>query len=144
MSEIPSTARPGLAEALARVGDRWAFLLVEALLAGPRRYSDLKRELPAIASNVLSERLRRLELAGVVESRRYSARPPRAEYRLTPTGRGLAAVVDALDRWGGSGGDPGPVHARCGTSMEIRWFCPTCQELVVPGEVAQDDDVVFA
>lgn len=133
-----------MAEALGRVGDRWAFLLVEALLEGPKRYSDLKRELPAIASNVLSERLRRLELTGVVQSRRYSTRPPRLEYQLTSAGRGLAAVVDALDRWGDSAGAPGPVHRRCGTSMEIRWYCPTCEELVVPGEVAQDDDVVFA
>ncbi|HVB14740.1 MAG TPA: helix-turn-helix domain-containing protein [Candidatus Dormibacteraeota bacterium] len=144
MSELPSTARAGLATALDRVGDRWALLLVESLLGGPRRYSDLKRDLPTIASNVLSERLRRLELAGVVESQRYSARPPRAEYRLTAAGRGLAAVIDALDRWGGRDGAPGPIHPRCGTPMEPRFYCPTCDELVVPGEVTTDDEVVFA
>jgi DNA-binding HxlR family transcriptional regulator len=143
VSEAPSTARPGLAAALDRVGDRWALLLVEVLLEGPRRYSDLKRELPTIASNVLSERLRRLESSGVVESQHYSTRPPRVEYRLTATGRGLAAVVDALDRWGGSGEAPGPAHRRCGTPMELRWYCPTCEELVLPGE-ADSDDVVFA
>jgi len=144
MTEVPSTARPGLAAALDRVGDRWALLLVEVLLEGPRRYSDLKRELPAIASNVLSERLRRLESSGVVESQRYSSKPPRAEYRLTAAGRGLAAVVEALDRWGGSGDAPGPAHRRCGTRMELRWYCPTCEELVLPGEAEADDDLVFA
>jgi DNA-binding HxlR family transcriptional regulator len=144
VSEVPSTARAGLATAVDRVGDRWALLLVEALLGGPRRYSDLKRDLPAIASNVLSERLRRLELAGVVESQRYSARPPRVEYGLTPQGRGLAAVIEALDRWGGQDGAPGPTHQRCGTPMELRFYCPTCDQLVVPGEVTSDDDVVFA
>ncbi|MGH7642997.1 MAG: winged helix-turn-helix transcriptional regulator [Candidatus Dormibacteria bacterium] len=144
MSEIPPSARAGLAAALERVGDRWALLLVESLLAGPRRYSDLQRDLPKIASNVLSERLRRLEQAGVVESERYSARPPRVEYRLTPAGRGLAAVIEALDRWGGQDGAAGPNHHRCGTPLELRFYCPTCDELIVLGESTADDEVVFA
>ncbi|MGB9483366.1 MAG: helix-turn-helix domain-containing protein [Candidatus Dormiibacterota bacterium] len=144
VSELPSTARTGLAIALERVGDRWALLLVEALLDGPRRFSDLQRDLPAIASNVLTERLRRLELAGVLETQRYSSRPPRVEYGLTSAGRGLAAVIDALDRWGGLEGAPGPAHHRCGTPMELRFYCPTCDELVVPGETTSDDDLVFA
>ncbi|MGC2191323.1 MAG: helix-turn-helix domain-containing protein [Candidatus Dormiibacterota bacterium] len=144
MTEVPSSARAGLAAALDRVGDRWALLLVEALLGGPRRFSDLQRDLPAIASNVLTERLRRLELAGVVESQSYSARPPRVEYGLTPAGRGLAAVIEALDRWGDQDGGPGPPHHRCGTPMELRFYCPTCDELVVPGEATSDDDLVFA
>jgi hypothetical protein len=80
----------------------------------------------------------------VVESQRYSARPPRVEYGLTPQGRGLAAVIEALDRWGGQDGAPGPTHQRCGTPMELRLYCPTCDQLVVPGEVTSDDDVVFA
>ena len=144
MSEVPSIARAGLAAALDRVGDRWALLLVEVLLGGPRRFSDLQRDLPAIASNVLTERLRRLELAGVVESQSYSTRPPRVEYGLTSAGRGLAAVIEALDRWGGQEGEPGPIHHRCGTRMELRFFCPTCDELVVPGEATSDEDLVFA
>ena len=144
VSELRSSARLGLATALERVGDRWALLLVEALLGGPRRFSDLQKDLPAIASNVLTERLRRLELAGILETQRYSSRPPRVEYQLTSAGRGLAAVLDALDRWGGLEGAPGPAHHRCGTPMELRFYCPTCDELVVPGEATPDDDLVFA
>jgi len=144
VSQLPATGRPALAAALDRVGDRWALLLVEALLAGPRRYSDLQQDLPTIASNVLSERLRRLELAGVVTTQRYSAKPPRVEYGLTAAGRGLAAVIEALSRWGGEEGNSGPVHDRCGTAMELRHYCPTCDELVVPGEPTLDDDLVFA
>ncbi|HEY6538156.1 MAG TPA: helix-turn-helix domain-containing protein [Candidatus Dormibacteraeota bacterium] len=145
MTETPRPSREGLASALDRVGDRWALLLVEALLAGPRRYSDLQRDVPTIASNVLSERLRRLEAGGVVLSRSYSSRPPRVEYLLTPLGRGLAAAVEALDRWGGGEEGPGALHQRCGTAMELRFYCPTCDELVVPGERTDDDgEVVFA
>jgi len=144
VAEVPAPERTGLAAALDQVGDRWALLLVQELLRGPRRFSDLQRSLPEIASNVLSERLRRLELTGVLESQRYSARPPRVDYRLTSAGRGLAAVIEALDRWGGPGGSAAPAHPRCGTALELRYYCPTCDELVVPGEVTSDDDVVFA
>jgi len=144
VTDVPLTARAGLAAALDRVGDRWALLLVGALLGGPRRFSDLQRDLPAIASNVLTERLRRLELAGVVESQRYLARPPRMEYGLTVAGRGLATVIEALDRWGGREGAPGPIHHRCGTAMEPRFYCPTCDQLVIPGESSSEDDLVFA
>ncbi|MGH7639367.1 MAG: winged helix-turn-helix transcriptional regulator [Candidatus Dormibacteria bacterium] len=144
MSEQAEASAPGLEAALERVGDRWALLLVEALLQGPRRYTDLQRRLPAIATNVLSERLRRLERSGLVQSRPYSRRPPRAEYQLTQQGRGLAGVVEALGRWGGAGAGLGPVHSRCGTTMELRFYCPTCDLLVVPGEAGSDDDLVFA
>ena len=55
--KIPSP----LAEALTRVGDRWTLLVVEALLPGPRRFNDLLGQVPGIAPNILSERLKRLE-----------------------------------------------------------------------------------
>jgi DNA-binding HxlR family transcriptional regulator len=73
-----------LAAALERVGDRWSLLLVEALLAGPRRFSELAEAVPGIAPNILSDRLRRLESERVVRSTPYSERPPRFTYQLTP------------------------------------------------------------
>ena len=79
-----------LAEALARVGDRWTLLVVEALLDGPRRFNDLLDQLPGIAANILSERLKRLEREGLVVARPYSDRPPRAAYQLTAEGGELA------------------------------------------------------
>src|SRR6201982_938094 len=71
-----------LAEALARVGDRWTLLVVEALLTGPRRFNDLLGQLPGIAANILSDRLKRLEREGLLVARPYSERPPRAVYHL--------------------------------------------------------------
>ncbi|WP_353827805.1 winged helix-turn-helix transcriptional regulator [Agromyces sp. SYSU T0242] len=94
----------GVARAIERVGERWALLIVRDLLVGPRRYSDLKTALPRIPTNILSDRLKELQEAGVV--RRVAM--VRGGYELTPLGRELEPVVLALERWGWSVlGDPG-------------------------------------
>ena len=77
MAESELDSSP-LAEALARVGDRWTLLVVEALLPGPRRFNDLLGLIPGIAANILSERLKRLEREALLVARPYSERPPRA------------------------------------------------------------------
>jgi DNA-binding HxlR family transcriptional regulator len=128
----PEDDHSPLAEALARVGDRWTLLVVEALLAGPRRFNDLLSELPGIAANILSERLRRLERDGLVVARPYSERPPRAAYQLTAHGQDLAGALRLLASWGAAHADPAqaPRHDACGTPIEARWYCPTCDDLV--------------
>jgi len=90
-----------VARALDVVGDRWVLLIVRELLAlGPSRYSDLKRGLPGIASNLLAERLRTMEADGLVERRQ--APPPIGSgiYQLTDRGRALEVVLRELARWG--------------------------------------------
>jgi DNA-binding HxlR family transcriptional regulator len=121
-----------LAEALARVGDRWTLLVVEALLAGPRRFNDLLGEVPGIAANILSERLKRLEREALLVARPYSERPPRANYQLTAEGKELAGALSLLTHWGARHTDPAdaPRHPACGTPIEARWYCPTCDRLV--------------
>ena len=121
-----------LAEALARVGDRWTLLLVEALLAGPLRFNDLLGQLSGIAANTLSDRLKRLEREGLLVARPYSERPPRAAYQLTAEGQGLAGALRLLAYWGSGHADPAqaPRHPACGTPIEARWYCPTCDQLV--------------
>jgi len=123
--------RPGatpLEAALERVGDRWSFLLVEALLAGSRRFNELAEAVPGIAPNILADRLRRLERDGVLVGRPYQERPPRLEYELTGDGRDLAGALRLLADWGSrhaGGGEP-LRHELCGTTLEARWYCPTC------------------
>src|SRR5471030_47040 len=90
----------GLDEAMARVGDRWTLLVVDALLEGPRRFSELQSDIPRLAPNVLTARLRRLEREGLVSAVRYSDRPPRLEYRITEGGRELAGALRLLAQWG--------------------------------------------
>jgi DNA-binding HxlR family transcriptional regulator len=129
----PSAASP-LDEAVARVGDRWTLLLVQALLDGPRRFNQLLEALPGIAPNVLSQRLKHLERETVVVSQPYSRRPPRFAYELTAAGRELAGALRLLAQWGadrsGAADADGLRHQACGTPLEARWYCPTCTRLV--------------
>jgi DNA-binding HxlR family transcriptional regulator len=137
--DAESLASSPLAEALSAVGDRWTLLIVAALLDHPRRFGDLQRELPAIAPNVLSGRLRQLEEQGLVVAEPYSQRPLRYVYELTEAGRGLAGPVRLLADWGARhvGGAEPPVHAECGSPLEATWYCATCQRPVADDE-AQD------
>jgi DNA-binding HxlR family transcriptional regulator/putative sterol carrier protein len=88
-----------IARALDVIGERWALLVVRELLLGPRRYTDLRSGLPNASPNVLSERLRELERAGVVRRRKLP--PPAASrvYELTDWGLGLEETVTALGHW---------------------------------------------
>ena len=90
-----------MAKSLDVVGDRWTLLIVRELaLRGPCRYTDLRNGLPGIATNLLADRLRELEQAGVVA--REDAPPPIATtlFHLTPRGEELRPVLDGLFRWG--------------------------------------------
>jgi DNA-binding HxlR family transcriptional regulator len=90
----------GLARALDLVGERWAMLIVRDLLVGPKRFTDLRRGLPRIPTNILTTRLKELEQAGLV-TRRVLPRPGGAVvYDLTEYGRDLEDVVLRLGRWG--------------------------------------------
>lgn len=131
-----------LAAALQRVGDRWSLLLVEALLPGPRRFGELAQAVPGIAPNILSDRLRRLELERVIRASPYSERPPRFVYQLTDEGAELAGALRLLADWGSRvAHEAEPLrHAACGTPLEARWFCPTCARAV---EGAEADEVRY-
>jgi DNA-binding HxlR family transcriptional regulator len=89
----------GIAHGLDLVGERWALLVVRELLLGPKRFTDLRAGLPNASPNVLSERLRELERAGVV--RRAKLPPPAGArvYELTEWGRQLEDAVVSLGRW---------------------------------------------
>jgi DNA-binding HxlR family transcriptional regulator len=134
-----STVTSGLDAAMAAVGDRWTLLVVDALLDGPRRFTELQEAIPKVAPNVLTARLRRLEEQGLVVATPYSDRPPRLEYRVTEAGRELAGALRLLSRWGArdAGGEAeGPHHRSCGTALEVRWYCPTCERVA---EQTDDD-----
>jgi DNA-binding HxlR family transcriptional regulator len=126
-----------LAAALDAVGDRWTMLVVEALLDGPRRFGDLQEAVPGIAPNILSTRLRQLEAQSLVVATPYSERPLRVVYELSAGACELATPLRLLADWGARHGDAdGPRHTACGTPLEARMWCPTCE---APVEGAQED-----
>ncbi|WP_309095813.1 helix-turn-helix domain-containing protein [Streptomyces sp.] len=106
------------ARALDVVGDRWTLLIVRELLAGPRRYTDLHADLPGVSTDVLASRLRDMERDGLATRRRLP--PPGAAnvYELTPRGRELLPVLQALGEWGqGELGERRPTDA-----VRAHWF----------------------
>ena len=135
----PMEPLSALEEAVARVGDRWSLLVVNALLEGPRRFNELLDFLPGLAPNVLSKRLRHLEHEGVIVAVPYQHRPPRFDYRLTGSGAELAGALRLLAQWGaGRVPDAVPVHhVACGTPVEVHWFCPTCNRQVESEETGE-------
>lgn len=123
--------------ALSKVGDRWTLLVIDALLGGARRFGDLQDEVIGIAPNTLSSRLKTLEGEGLVVARTYSKRPPRFEYTLTAAGKELAGAISLLTAWGSRHSEDidAPSHGLCGTPLEVRWYCPTCDR---PAEESEE------
>jgi DNA-binding HxlR family transcriptional regulator len=136
-------ARSALADALAAVGDRWTLQIVAALLDGPRRFGELQDDVRGIAPNVLTRRLRHLERHALVVARPYSERPPRFVYELSAAGRELAGALRLLAGWGARNaeGASAPRHAVCGTALEARWWCPTCER---PAADQEAEELHFA
>jgi DNA-binding HxlR family transcriptional regulator len=89
-----------VARTLDLIGDRWTLLIIRDMFLGKSRFSEFRKSVPAPPPKLLSERLQRLEQAGLVERAIYSERPVRAEYRLTPEGRTLHPILREIVDWG--------------------------------------------
>ena len=89
-----------LAGALEIVGHKWTLLIVEHLLAGPRRFTEIERALVHANPKMVTARLRELEAAGLVSRTVYAEVPPRVVYALTERGRELRPAIEALRKWG--------------------------------------------
>ena len=90
---------PKYEQAIQLLGKRWTGLLLYTLLEGPKRFCELTSTVEGLSDRVLSDRLRELELEGVVERVVYPQIPVRVEYKLTEKGRGLEPVVLAIRQW---------------------------------------------
>jgi DNA-binding HxlR family transcriptional regulator len=89
-----------VASTLDLIGDKWSLLVVRDLLHGKRTYGELADSPEGIPTNILAERLKRLEGAGIISSAAYQERPVRYAYTLTKKGTALGDVLIALVRWG--------------------------------------------
>jgi DNA-binding HxlR family transcriptional regulator len=82
------------------LGDKWTLLVIRDLVLGKRRYQEFMSSPEKMASNILSDRLKRLEAGGLVTRRTYQRNPARCEYLLTKKGKGLEPVLEAIIVWG--------------------------------------------
>ena len=90
---------PRYDHAVAVLGKRWTGLLLDALMAGPRRFCELTTLVEGLSDRVLSDRLRELETEGIVQRLVYPQIPVRVEYQLTEKGKALKPVIDAIHTW---------------------------------------------
>jgi DNA-binding HxlR family transcriptional regulator len=89
-----------IAQTLNILGDRWTLLIIHELLIGETNFNDIKLKLPGLSANVLSNRLKELEEAGIVQSELYVTHPPRYRYTLTEKGTSLEHIYNAMIIWG--------------------------------------------
>jgi DNA-binding HxlR family transcriptional regulator len=90
---------PRYEHAIQILGKRWTGLLLDALMQGPRRFCELTSLVEGLSDRVLSDRLRELEIEGIVKRVVYPQIPVRVEYELTEKGYALRPVIDAIHKW---------------------------------------------
>ena len=84
---------------LDKVSDKWSMLLVMTLASGPRRFNQIRREVPDISQKMLTQTLRDLQRDGMVARRVFDTKPPSVEYRLTPMGESIIVPFGHLIQW---------------------------------------------
>jgi DNA-binding HxlR family transcriptional regulator len=126
----------GLARTLDVIGDRWNLLIVRELLTGPKRNADLRAGLPGIATNLLSDRLRELQGAGVLERRELPPPAPAVIYELTARGRALKGAILELARWG----RPLLGERRAGETFSPRWLLLSLEAGFDPGAAGEGEE----
>ena len=97
---IESSFCPVYHQAVELIGRRWTGAILRSMLAGATRFSDITASIPSLSDRLLSERLKELEVHGIVTRTVIPYTPVRIEYRLTEKGQALSAVVEAISEWG--------------------------------------------
>jgi DNA-binding HxlR family transcriptional regulator len=138
LAELPLEVRPcSLAAALDVLGERWSLLALREIGYGVHRFARIAGYTGA-SRDILADRLRKLEAAGVIERHPYSEHPPRHEYHLTQAGRELFPVMQALSQWGDKWAVDTPFLARrhsCGRPLQIDVVCHHCGRPITPDTI---------
>ena len=100
MTDVDSLPACPVETTLTLISDKWKILIIRDLLAGTRRFSELRRSIGHVSQKVLTANLRQMESDGLVHREVFAEVPPRVEYSLTDTGRSLKPIIDAMRSWG--------------------------------------------
>jgi DNA-binding HxlR family transcriptional regulator len=129
LADLPLGVRPcSLAAALDVLGERWSLLALREIGYGVHTFARIAGYTGA-SRDLLADRLRKLEAAGVIERRQYSEHPPRHEYHLTEAGKELFPVMLALSQWGDKWAVDRPSLIRrhsCGEPVQVDLVCHHC------------------
>src|SRR5688572_5117894 len=109
----------GTAHALDLVGERWALLVMRELMLGPKRFSDIRADLPGLSANVLTQRLEGLEASGLLVRRRLPPPASAQVYELTQWGYEAEPIVKALGKWAARSPAHNPTLPLSGTSLML-------------------------
>ncbi|MEU9387338.1 helix-turn-helix domain-containing protein [Streptomyces sp. NPDC048279] len=135
MAGVPAGVRPcSMAAALQIVGERWSLLALREMAYGVHRFAKIAGYTGA-PRDILADRLRKLEAAGVIERRQYSEHPPRHEYHLTQAGRELFPVMIGLLQWGDRWAVDTPAvvfRHECGHLLRMESGCGHCEGEITP------------
>lgn len=82
------------------LGKKWTGLIIRVLLGGPKRFKDIKEQIPDMSDRILTERMKELEKIGILKRNVYPETPVRIEYELTAMGRDLKHVIESIQNWG--------------------------------------------
>lgn len=85
---------------LTLISDKWKVLILRDLMAGTKRFGELKKSIGTVSQKVLTSQLRQMEASGILTRTVYAEVPPRVEYTLTDLGYSLKPVLDAMQKWG--------------------------------------------
>jgi DNA-binding HxlR family transcriptional regulator len=144
LADLPLGVRPcSMAAALDVLGERWSLLALREIGYGVHRFARIAGYTGA-SRDLLADRLRKLEAAGVIERRQYSEHPPRYEYHLTEAGRELFPVMLALTQWGDKWAVDTPALTRrhsCGQPVEVDLVCHHCHRPVTPDTIHAEPTV---
>ena len=117
MKDIHNPVCQTISSLLQRIGDKWSVLVVSTLGAGPKRFNELRREIPSVSQRMLTLTLRNLERDGLVSRTVTPSIPPRVDYELTPLGRSLEGPIGQLQQWALD--NVGAIHAAQSHSDEV-------------------------
>jgi len=95
-----STMCPRYEAAADLLGKKWTGRIIRVLLGGPKRFKDMKEQIPEMSDKMLTDRMKELETLGIVNRNVYPEMPVRIEYELTPKGRDLQPVIESIQAWG--------------------------------------------
>jgi len=142
-TSLPKVPANSATRALNIIGDRWILMILHLAFSGVRRFDDFQGRI-GLARSLLTDRLRRLETAGIMTRERYCDRPARYEYRLSPAGKDLLGVALMIVRWEKRWfyDETNPYHRlrhSCGADFIPEFRCGCCHEAVTARDVTVED-----